>query len=241
MNPMTDSIASRAAALVSGLTASLYVAARGILPALCAALVLQATPNLAAAATLTMAAVDKNGVPMPDVVVYATQVGMPANADVTGPPETVTIAQERMQFSPYVTVARTGTPIRFPNYDKLEHHVKSFSPAKEFEIKVYESGTPPPVLFDKPGVVVVYCLLHEWMRAYVLVVETPHFSKTDITGSASLNGLREGTWEIRAWYPDMGTIKQPLLQTVKVQDKVALAPLQFNFDFVPRKRRAAKS
>lgn len=189
------------------------------------------------AATVTIAATDKSGAAMSDVVVYATQVGAPA--DTPGAAEAVTIAQDHLQFSPYVTPIRVGTPIRFPNYDKLEHHVKSFSPAKEFEIKVYESGTPPPVTFDKPGVVVIYCLLHEWMRAYVLVLETAHFSKTDGSGSASLGGLKEGTWEIKAWHPDMGTIKPALLQIVKVTDK-GVAPLQFAFDFVPRKRRQAK-
>ena len=239
MRRITDAVVAPAVAGLTSRAARMRAAVKGA-ALLLAALVLQATPTLASAATLIMAAIDKNGAPMADVVLYATQLGAPANADATKASETVTIAQEHLQFSPYVTVARVGTPIRFPNYDKLEHHVKSFSPAKEFEIKVYESGTPPPVLFDKPGVVVVYCLLHEWMRAYVLVVDTPHFAKTDATGSATLNGLRDGNWEIRAWHPDMGTVKLPLQQTIKVQDKVAMAPLQFNFDFVPRKRRAAK-
>jgi plastocyanin len=215
-------------------------AARFALQALLAAALLSLFAGWAAAATLNFTAADKTGAVMSDAVIYATQVGVPAGADAGGAAEAVTIAQDHLQFSPYVTAVRVGTPIRFPNYDKIEHHVKSFSPAKEFEIKVYDSGTPPPVLFDKPGVVVVYCLLHEWMRAYVLVLETPHFAKTDASGSASLAGLKEGTWEIRAWHPDMGTIKPPLLQTVKVQDKAAPAPVQFNFDFVPRKRRAAK-
>lgn len=214
--------------------------ARFAFQALLATLLLPLAVGWASAATLNLAAADKSGASMGDVVVYATQVGVPAGANTGAAADAVTISQDHLQFSPYVTPIRVGTQIRFPNYDKIEHHVKSFSPAKEFEIKVYESGTPPPVLFDKPGIVVVYCLLHEWMRAYVMVLDTPHFAKTDASGTASLGNLKEGTWEIRAWHPDMGTIKPPLLQTVKVQEKVALAPMQFNFDFVPRKRRAAK-
>ena len=235
----TDSLLLRTVASAVALAAPLRTAGRSA-ALLVAALLLPATLNLASAAALSVTATDKSGAPMADVVVYATQLGVPAGADATKASETITIAQEHQQFSPYVTVVRVGTPIRFPNYDKIEHHVKSFSPAKEFEIKVYESGTPPPVLFDKTGVVVVYCLLHEWMRAYVLVVDTPHFAKTDATGAATFNGLRDGNWEIRAWHPDMGTIKLPLQQTIKVQDKLVTAPVQFNFDFAPRKRRAAK-
>lgn len=190
------------------------------------------------AANLTATATDKTGAPMADVVIYATPVGT-TGAPAVGNPEPVTISQEGMQFSPYVTTVRAGTAIRFPNYDHMEHHVKSFSPAKQFEIKVYESGTPPPVVFNKTGVVVIYCLIHEWMRAYVYVVDTPLFSKSDQSGAASINGLKEGLYEIRAWHPDMGSIKLPLLQTVKVGEK-GITPVTFAFDFIPKKRKPPK-
>ncbi len=175
---------------------------------------------------------------MADVVLYATPIGATA-APSAANPDPVTISQEGMQFSPYVTPMRVGTAVRFPNYDRIEHHVKSFSPAKQFEIKIYESGTPPPVVFDKSGVVVIYCLLHEWMRAYVYVVDTPYFAKSDLTGAASINGLKEGMYEIRAWHPDMGSIKPPLVQTIKVSDK-GITVANFSFDFLPKKRKPAK-
>jgi plastocyanin len=192
----------------------------------------------AGAATLNISATDKGGAQMADVVVYAMPIGvsvdpLPANSEME------TISQNHLQFSPYVTPVRVGSSIRFPNYDRIEHHVKSFSPTKEFEIKVYESGTPPPVVFDKAGIVVVYCLLHEWMRAYVMVLDTPYFSKTDASGTASLSGLKAGTYEIKAWHPDMGTIKPALSQTIKVTEKEVI-PLQFSFDFLPRKRKTGK-
>lgn len=191
----------------------------------------------AGAATLNLTALDKLGMPMGDVVISATPVG--AAIEAGAPVDAVTIAQDHRQFTPYVTPIRVGTSVRFPNYDKIEHHVKSFSPAKEFEIKVYESGTPPPVTFDKPGIVVVYCLLHEWMRAYVMVLDTPYFGKTDPSGAVSLNGLKEGSYVVRAWHPDMGTVKPALEQTVKIVDKGNL-PMQFAFNFVPRVRKAAR-
>jgi plastocyanin len=196
------------------------------------------TCNAVFAATVTATIVDKANAPMADVVIYATPIGATGTPPLTNP-DPVTISQEGMQFSPYVTPVRVGTAIRFPNYDRLEHHVKSFSPAKQFEIKIYESGTPPPVVFDKPGVVVIYCLLHEWMRAYVLVIDTPYFSKSDLTGTASINGLKEGMYEIRAWHPDMGSIKPPLMQTIKVGDK-GVTPASFVFDFLPKKRKPPK-
>ena len=190
------------------------------------------------AATLTAMTTDKSNAAMADVIIYATPIGVTAPPVVTNT-DPVTISQEGMQFSPYVTAVRAGTAIRFPNYDRIEHHVKSFSPAKQFEIKVYESGTPPPVVFDKPGIVVIYCLLHEWMRAYILVTDTPYTAKTDLTGTGSINGLKEGMYEIRAWHPDMGNVKPPLMQTIKVSEK-GITPVTFAFDFLPKKRKPAK-
>lgn len=194
---------------------------------------------LSFAAGINTIAYDKSGAEMADVIVYATPIGgsLPAPAKM----EAATIAQQGMQFTPYVTAVRAGTEIKFPNNDKIEHHVKSFSTAKAFEIKVYDKGTPPPVLFDKPGVVVVYCLLHGWMRAYVMVLDTPYFSKSAPTGLASIDNLPEGSYELKAWHPDMGTVKLPLVQTVKAGDSTA-APIKLQFDFIPKKRKeAAKS
>ena len=63
----------------------------------------------------------------------------------------------------------------------------SFSPAKPFELKLY-SGTPgTPILFDKPGTVVVGCNIHDQMVAYILVVDTPYFGKTDAAGTLTLS------------------------------------------------------
>ena len=187
--------------------------------------------------TISASAVDKNGALMPDVVVYATPIGIPLPP--VGKTETEVIAQRDLQFAPYVTPIRVGTHVKFPNYDKLEHHVKSFSPAKEFEIKTYDKGvTPPPVIFDKAGIVVVYCLLHNWMRAYVLVLDTPYFAKTDDSGVLKLENLPNGQYEIKAWHPNMGSIKPPLTQTITVNGQSTL--LKFQFDFVPIARKPAK-
>jgi len=74
-------------------------------------------------------------------------------------------------------VVQAGTPILFPNHDKVRHHVYSFSPAKTFELKLYSGVPGTPVLFDKPGLVVLGCNIHDQMVAYVQVVNTPYFAK----------------------------------------------------------------
>lgn len=190
------------------------------------------------AGSVNAVATSKSGEVMSDVVIFATPLGRPVPPAVSGP--TSVIAQQQMQFTPYVTVVRTGTEVKFPNYDKIEHHVKSFSPAKEFEIKPYQKITPPPVMFDKTGIIVVYCLFHEWMRAYVMVVDTPYFGKSEATGIVALDNLPEGKYAIRAWHPDMGYIKPPLEQEVVI-GATGTQQIKFSFDFNPKKRKAAKT
>ena len=192
--------------------------------------------TVAMAADLHIQLTDKNGNPLSDAVVFATPL-----KGALPPPDAnarTTIGQRDMQFTPYVTAIRTGTQIEFPNFDKMEHHVKSFSAAKEFELKTYEKGvTPPPVTFDKTGVVIVYCLLHNWMRAYVLVLDTPYFSKSETDGSVLLKLPADGEYKIEAWHPQLGTIKPALQQTTQVSGKNGFVKFQFDFVPVPRKNK----
>ncbi|MCX7173204.1 MAG: methylamine utilization protein [Proteobacteria bacterium] len=111
------------------------------------------------------------------------------------------IAQQDRDFVPYVTIVRTGTAIDFPNRDPLKHHVYSFSSAKRFEIKLYAGKPAQPVIFDKPGEVALGCNIHDWMEAYVLVVNTPYFAKTSLQGRALLADVPPGRYRLRFWHP----------------------------------------
>ena len=91
--------------------------------------------------------------------------------------------QRNTAFEPGVLVIEAGTAVSFPNSDTVRHQVYSFSPAKAFELPLY-SGTPPePVVFDKPGVVVVGCNIHDWMIGWIVVLDTPHHARSDAAGA----------------------------------------------------------
>jgi plastocyanin len=110
------------------------------------------------------------------------------------------VAQVAKQFVPSVLVVPLGSSVHFPNRDTVRHHVYSFSPAKTFELKLY-TGTPAnPVLFDKPGVVVLGCNIHDHMAAWVLVVETPYFGKTGANGDVVLINVVPGNYRLRTWH-----------------------------------------
>lgn len=112
-----------------------------------------------------------------------------------------TIEQRDREFVPYVTVVQTGTMVEFPNQDPVKHHVYSFSPAKLLEIKLYAGKPVQPVLFDKPGEVALGCNIHDWMEAYVLVVNSPYFAKTGSNGKALIPNVPAGHYRLRVWHP----------------------------------------
>jgi plastocyanin len=66
-----------------------------------------------------------------------------------------TIDQVNRVFVPRVTVIRTNTEVTFPNSDNIRHSIYSFSPPTTFTTKLYSGRQAPPVVFDRPGLVVL--------------------------------------------------------------------------------------
>ena len=151
----------------------------------------------ASAATLEVEFSNKTGGPLADAVVYA----LPVDAKVAmKAPGTAIIDQIKRTFVPKVSILQTGTSVTFPNKDNIEHDVYSFSPAKTFELKLYSGVPAHPVVFDKPGLVTLGCNIHDQMIAYVLVVDTSFFAKSDTHGIARIEGLPPGDYDIKAWH-----------------------------------------
>lgn len=110
------------------------------------------------------------------------------------------IAQKNKTFIPLVTVIQAGNNIVFPNQDSVRHHVYSFSPAKTFELKLYSGVPNTPVTFDKAGTVVLGCNIHDQMLAFVYVVDTPYFAKTDAKGKVKFGDIPNGEYLLKVWH-----------------------------------------
>jgi plastocyanin len=149
------------------------------------------------ASSVTVQVLDASGHPLADAAVYAEPASGQA---VPKAAKTVEIEQKGRKFLPPVTVIQVGTNISFPNNDTVRHHVYSLSPAKVFDLKLYSGKPQNPVNFDKPGTVVIGCNIHDQMIAYIQVVPTPYFAKTDAAGKARLEGLQAGKYRLKAWH-----------------------------------------
>ncbi|WP_236233110.1 methylamine utilization protein [Pseudomonas tohonis] len=152
------------------------------------------------AATLQAEVVDGHGQPLGDAVLSLK--GPTGNLPL---PDKGVMDQRDKQFAPYVLAVRTGTAVSFPNSDNIRHHVYSFSPAKRFELRLYQGTPAAPVVFDKPGVVVLGCNIHDWMLGYVYITDDPFFAVTDDTGRLALD-LPPGRYVASLWHPQIANM-----------------------------------
>jgi plastocyanin len=172
-----------------------------------------AAAGAAAAATLSVQVQTAGGAALADAVVFLESAE--ARAAVR-PAKEAEIAQAERRFIPQVSVVPVGTPVRFPNRDTVRHHVYSFSPAKNFELKLY-AGTPAnPVTFDRAGVVAIGCNIHDAMSGWVVVVDTPYYARSVAGGTATLADVPAGSYRLRTWHPTLPPGSAALDQPVTV-------------------------
>lgn len=104
------------------------------------------------------------------------------------------------EFVPRVLPVSAGTTVRFPNRDPILHNAFSVSRGNSFDLGLAGRGPGAEVVFDRPGVVRVFCNVHHDMVAYILVLDTPYFSRPDERGRFVLRGVPPGPGTLHAWH-----------------------------------------
>jgi len=170
----------------------------------------------------------KVATPSGDPAVDAIVVFDPLDAAAPSTATTTVIDQVNKRFVPRVSVVRTGTSVTFPNSDHIRHQVYSFSPAKTFSLKLYAGSPKMDVVFDKPGLVVLGCNIHDTMIAFVGVVDSPYFGKITDTGVITLD-LPAGRYRVRIWHPNLAVVMQAP-QEVTVTERPAAIPVTVQLD-----------
>ncbi|MBU1377411.1 MAG: methylamine utilization protein [Alphaproteobacteria bacterium] len=157
----------------------------------------------ASAGDVTVDVRDTAGKPVPNAVVMIR----PAGGVPAGKPMKVSwpmvMAQQNIQFAPYVLIVPLGSSVSFPNKDKVRHHVYSFSAPKKFELKLYGKDESRSIVFDKPGAVSLGCNIHDTMIAFIYVTETPYAMKSGADGAATVQDVPAGGGQLMVWHPDL--------------------------------------
>ena len=200
------------------------------MPAVRLALLLAAATPLVQAAPLSVTVTDAAGKPLADAVVMLEPAT--GKAPVKPLPD-VEISQAKRQFNPRVTLITVGTKVAFPNVDTVRHHVYSFSQAKTFELKLYAGVPAAPVVFDKPGLAVLGCNIHDRMAAWVVVADTPWFARTTADGTARIDGAPAGAYRLTTWHPGLPANSPPVVQNLQFGGGEQRETVQLAVDAAP--------
>ncbi len=147
--------------------------------------------------------------PDPPVAVVYLEGQFPAAIRTNLP--TQHLKQKGYQFAPGLLPVQKGTTVEFPNFDDEYHSVFSYSKSKRFDLGRYRKDEKPATqTFEQPGVVKLYCEIHEHMRGLILVLDTPHFTNTYPTGKYRLERLPAGQYQLKAWIDEKTVWQKPV-------------------------------
>jgi plastocyanin len=155
----------------------------------------------AAPASLRVQVVGGDGLPVRDAVVEVH----PAKA-VAGPvrfPWKMGMGQKNQQFVPGTLIVAKGSTVAFPNLDTVRHSIYSFSKPARFTIELYGRDQTRTHSFPVVGSVKLGCNIHDQMRGYIRVTDTPFAGKTDHNGYVTLTGVPAGAARVTVWHPQL--------------------------------------
>ena len=134
------------------------------------------------------------------IVVYlelAATAGLSGGEARTARARTVRAGQER--FSPSLLVVAVKQRVRFLNDGPIYHRFFSYSGRNSFDLGVSGSGESKSIRFQHPGVVRVYCSLHESESGTVFVSPTLYFDTVQTSGAFRIGDVPPGRYRLRTW------------------------------------------
>lgn len=146
---------------------------------------------------------------VPPVVYLVGEIASAAPAAGASP----TMMQKDTAFFPAAVAVAVGGTVVFPNGDPFFHNVFSYSSAKRFDLGRYPEGESKEVSFDEPGVVSVFCEVHDFMRGAIVVTENPFHAVVAEDGTFRIEGVPDGEHTIAFWHPDTETTEQTVVVT----------------------------
>jgi len=126
------------------------------------------------------------------------------------PSEPVVLTQLGCIYVPHVQGIMTGQAFEILNDDDTLHNVRAVPENNPmFNLGQPRRGAWVKRMFETPEVMIhIKCDVHQWMSAYLGVLDHPYFDVTGDGGTFELGGLPPGDYVIEAWHETYGTSTQ---------------------------------
>lgn len=112
-------------------------------------------------------------------------------------------------FSPRIVAGEVGQQLEIRNDDPVMHNTHiSMGPRTFVNVAMIPASRPVEKPLKQPGIYLVKCDAHKFMRATVLAFTHPFFSVTDDTGAFQIAQLTPGEHVVRVWHDTLGTFQQ---------------------------------
>jgi plastocyanin len=122
------------------------------------------------------------------------------------PAEPVVLEQRGCTYRPHVLGVQAGQAVQLLNSDATLHNIHAVPEAnQEFNMGQPIQGMKQDHVFSTKEVLVPFkCDVHNWMNAFVGVVDNPFYGVTGSDGGFSLKGLPPGTYTVEAVHEKLG-------------------------------------
>ncbi len=123
------------------------------------------------------------------------------------PAAKVTIDQQGCMYHPHVFGMMAKQQLEIINSDNTLHNIHALPKGNTpFNIAQPKQGMKTTKTFDKPEVMVkIKCEVHNWMAAYVGVLDHPFYSVSDDNGTFTIKNVPAGDYEVEAWHEKYGS------------------------------------
>lgn len=126
---------------------------------------------------------------------------LPGEAPLPQPtPIRAQMLQKNKTFLPHVLAVPAGSVIDFPNDDPIFHNAFSNYNGQIFDIGLYPPGSSRSVKFRRVGVVRVFCNIHSFMSAVIVVLPSPYYAESNEDGSFEVTNVPKGTYRMEVYY-----------------------------------------
>jgi plastocyanin len=148
------------------------------------------------------------------------------------PPKTpVVVEQKGCHFEPHVLGIMTGQELAFRNQDALMHIVHVIPKNnKEFGFSQARQGEERAKIFTGKETIRLFCDVHPWMVAWIMVLDHPLYAVTGPDGKFKMKGLPPGKYTIEVWHESY----KPVTQEIEVKAKEAKTA---NFELTEKQER----